>query len=285
MKRFITALLGLALLALVLTSEGSAQEPKLVAKSKQFDATWNAHNYDGIMAFFADDATVKLMPPPPDGGVHTGKEQVGNWVKSLLPGFHVDSIHFRQEGNVVKWLFTVHSDFFAQMGANPVTGEATAVFEKEKIKSFTPVFDNETIGKIVSRGFFAAFDKGMPLDALAEQFLSPDFVFRGPGMPPMDVAAYKQFGAAFRAGFPDLVHTFEDQVADGEKVVTRVTVTGTNNGEFQGMPATGKQVKFTGIAFDRIVNGKIKERWVEFDVTGLMQQLGAIPMPQAAMNK
>jgi steroid delta-isomerase-like uncharacterized protein len=171
------------------------------------------------------------------------------------------------------------------MGANPVTGEGTAVFEKDKIKSFTPVFDNATLGKLVARGFFQAFDKGMPLDAMGEQFLSPDFVFRGPGMPPMDLTAYKQFGATFRTGFPDLVHTIEDQIAEGEKVVTRVTVTGTNKGEFQGMPATGKQVKFTGIAIDRIVNGKVKERWVEFDVMGLMQQLGAIPMPQAAMNK
>jgi steroid delta-isomerase-like uncharacterized protein len=99
-------------------------------------------------------------------------------------------------------------------------------------------------------------------------------------MPPMDIASYQQFGAAFRVGFPDLVHNIEDQVAEGEKVVTRVTVTGTNKGQFQGMPATGKQVKFTGIAIDRVVNGKIKERWVDFDVMGLMQQLGAIPAPE-----
>jgi steroid delta-isomerase-like uncharacterized protein len=284
MKRFITATLGLALLALVLTTEGNAQEPKLVAKIKQFDAAWNAQNFDGAMAFFADDATMKLMPPPPDGGVYSGKQQIGDFMKGLLPGFHVESIHFRQEGNTVKWLFTVHSDYFGQMGVNPVTGEATAVFEKEKIKSFTPVFDNATSGKMVARGFFDAFDKGIALDAMGEQFLAPDFVFRGPSMPPMDVAAYKQFGASFRTGFPDLVHTIEDQIAEGEKVVTRVTVTGTNKGEFQGMPATGKQVKITGIAIDRVVNGKIKERWVEFDVMGLMQQLGAIPMPGQKSN-
>jgi steroid delta-isomerase-like uncharacterized protein len=284
MKRLITALLGLALLAVVLVSEGNAQEPKLVVKIKQFDAAWNANNFEAGMAFFADDATAKLLPPPPDGGVYTGKEQIGNWMKGLLPGFHVESIHFRQEGNTVKWLFTVHSDFFAQQGVNPVTGEATAVFEKDKIKTFTPVFDNKTVGKMAARGFFQAYDKGMPLDALAGQFLSPDFVFKGPSMPPMDITAYKQFGAAFREGFPDLAHTIEDQVAEGEMVATRVTFTGTNKGPFQGMPATGKQVKITGIAIDHVVNGKIKERWVDFDVMGLMQQLGAIPMPGQKTN-
>ena len=85
----------------------------------------------------------------------------------------------------------------------------------------------------------------------------------------------------YRNAFPDLHFTIDEQIAEGDKVVTRWTAHGTNKGELLGMPATDKSTTVTGIAVDRIANGKIAESWGIFDQFGMMQQLGVIPMPEA----
>ena len=100
-----------------------------------------------------------------------------------------------------------------------------------------------------------------------------------PGGPPMDVEQASGMAAMFYAAFPDLHTTFEDQIAEGDKVVARVTIRGTHQGEFQGIPATGKEVAFGGILIDHYQDGKVVEHWVQMDMMGLMQQLGAIPTP------
>jgi steroid delta-isomerase-like uncharacterized protein len=86
----------------------------------------------------------------------------------------------------------------------------------------------------------------------------------------------KQYVAALRAGFPDLRFTIEDQVAEGDTVVTRWTARGTHAGEFQGVPATGREIRITGTDIDRIVGGKVTECWAHLDELGLMRQLGVV---------
>ena len=80
-----------------------------------------------------------------------------------------------------------------------------------------------------------------------------------------------------RNGFPDIRITAEDFVAEGDKVVGRFDAEGTHNGEFFGVPASGKPVKVSGINIMRIADGKIAEHWVQYDIMGMMQQIGAIP--------
>lgn len=92
-------------------------------------------------------------------------------------------------------------------------------------------------------------------------------------------AHWKRQITAFRSAFPDLVATVEDQIAEGDTVVTRWSARGTHEGEFQGIPPTGHLVTMTGINIDRIVNGQLVERWATFDRLGMMQQLGVGPMP------
>jgi predicted ester cyclase len=82
----------------------------------------------------------------------------------------------------------------------------------------------------------------------------------------------------FRGAFPDIAHTIEDQVAEGDKVVTRLRAHATHKGELMGIPPTGEEVTIEGISIWRIANGKIKECWVNYDALGLLQQLGAIPV-------
>ena len=90
----------------------------------------------------------------------------------------------------------------------------------------------------------------------------------------------KQFAEAYISAFPDLHTTIEDQVAEGDKVVTRWTSYGTNTGSFFGQPATGKSAMIAGMSIDRIADGKIFESWDALDQLGMLQQLEMIP-PQA----
>ena len=85
---------------------------------------------------------------------------------------------------------------------------------------------------------------------------------------------WKQLTSMSYTGFPDTYTTFEDEMAVGDKVVVRYIVRATHKGNFMNIPATGKPVKYSGIAIFRIANGKIAEQWQEADVVGLMQQLG-----------
>jgi steroid delta-isomerase-like uncharacterized protein len=95
-------------------------------------------------------------------------------------------------------------------------------------------------------------------------------------------AAMKDFVTGFRAAFPDLHSTVEDQVAEGDKVVTRWTSRGTHRGAFNGIPPTGKPITLTGIVIDRIANGQYAETWFQADMLGMLQQLGVIPAPEQA---
>jgi hypothetical protein len=96
-----------------------------------------------------------------------------------------------------------------------------------------------------------------------------------PGAAP-GLAGTKQTLGMFHAVFSDLQVTVKDMIADGDKVVVRLTMTGTNTGEFMGLPPTGKQVTMNGIEMFRLADSKIVERWAEFDMMSLMQQLGAM---------
>ena len=79
------------------------------------------------------------------------------------------------------------------------------------------------------------------------------------------------------AGFPDLHVTIEDMIAEGDKVVARLTASGTQQGAFLGIPSTGKHATISDIEVVRIVNGKFVEIWVQADFLGLLQQLGVVP--------
>jgi predicted ester cyclase len=84
-----------------------------------------------------------------------------------------------------------------------------------------------------------------------------------------------------RAGFPDLHFSVEEQIAEGDKVLTRFEWTGTHRGEFLGVPATGRFVNVWGMVIDRLQGGRIKDTRIIMDSLGLMMQLGVFPPPRA----
>jgi steroid delta-isomerase-like uncharacterized protein len=131
--------------------------------------------------------------------------------------------------------------------------------------------------KATIRGFFDAFNRG-DLDACAALCV-PDYTYYQPGRPPLDVEGYRAIGAMFLKAFPDGHDTVEEQLGEGDRVATRTTYRGTHRGELMGIPPTGKEVVLTAMVFDRLVNGKIRERRVLVDQFGLLQQIGMIPTP------
>jgi len=120
--------------------------------------------------------------------------------------------------------------------------------------------------------------------ALIDEFF-PDCVYHGPAVGELRGEAYKQFLAAVLTAFPDGRWMVEDQVAEGDKVVTRWSFTGIHRGNLMGIAPTGKQVTTSGVMIDRIVGGKIAEEWEEYDALGMMQQLGAVPSMGKAQDK
>ena len=118
--------------------------------------------------------------------------------------------------------------------------------------------------------------------AIADEIFATDYINHDPALPDVtDLEGLKGFVVVSRMAFPDFHHTSEDLVAEGDKVARRVTVTATHQGEFMGIPATGRQVTWTGIIISRITDGKIVEEWWNYDALALMQQLGAMPPTRA----
>ena len=113
-----------------------------------------------------------------------------------------------------------------------------------------------------------------------DDYVAADVVWHDPppGLAP-GMEGFKQFFPMLYAAFPDWHATIEDVIAEGDKVVHRISGHGTHKGEWMGIAATGKHVTTTGILIYRIDNGKIVEEWLQYDVLGVMQQLGAIPAP------
>ena len=123
-------------------------------------------------------------------------------------------------------------------------------------------FIQETIneGKIDSAAQFVWED-------VVEQVPFPG---QGPGL-----EGLKDVLRGMRTAFPDLHFGVEEQIAEGDKVLTRFEWTGTHRGEFLGVPATGRPVKVWGMVIDRLQDGRIKDTRIIMDIFGLMMQLGA----------
>jgi steroid delta-isomerase-like uncharacterized protein len=136
---------------------------------------------------------------------------------------------------------------------------------------------------IIRRLFEEAFGQGNL--TVLDEIIAPNQVNGGPGaLPgmPSGPEGTKMLITAYRNAFPDLHFTIDEQIAEGNTVVTRWTAHGTHNGELAGLPPTGKPATIVGMGVDRVENGKIVESWGLFDQFGMLQQLGLIPASSQA---
>jgi steroid delta-isomerase-like uncharacterized protein len=136
--------------------------------------------------------------------------------------------------------------------------------------------------KAAARKVFEAFSTG-DVDSL-DDVVAADAVDHDTQNPRASegLEGLKKQIAMYREAFPDLRITVEDQIAEGDMVVTRWTGTGTHQGDGLGVPASGKSTTVTGIGIDRFEGGMIVEVWGNWDTLGLLQQIGAVPEAQAA---
>jgi steroid delta-isomerase-like uncharacterized protein len=146
-----------------------------------------------------------------------------------------------------------------------------------------PTAEEETRNKASARRFYEdVWNKGNV--ALIDELVAPQHVQHDPNNPNTapGPAGIRQLVSLYRSAFPDAHFTIEDILAAGDKVVVRVTATGTQERALPGVPATGKRVSATGISITRYKDGKAAETWIVFDFLGMFQQLGVVPVPESA---
>jgi predicted ester cyclase len=133
------------------------------------------------------------------------------------------------------------------------------------------------MNKALLRRFYEEIDKGN-VDAL-DELAAVDYLDHNPppfpGLRP-GREGLKQAFKLFMAATPGY-HRIEDQIAEGDKVVTRLTSFGKHEGDLPGAPRTGNDMKMTSITIHRIADGKLAEKWAEKDVLGFLQQIGVMP--------
>ena len=136
--------------------------------------------------------------------------------------------------------------------------------------------------KALVRRWFAETDRGNL--AVIDELLPPEYLDHNPPIPglPRGREGVRQSNRLARAAFPDAVHEIEEQVAEGDRVLTRVRTRATFLGAFLGYAPTGKVIEVRGVSVHRIADGQLVEHWAQADAAGFMAQLGP-PPPAAAV--
>jgi steroid delta-isomerase-like uncharacterized protein len=126
------------------------------------------------------------------------------------------------------------------------------------------------IEEVWNQGKLSAIDELIASNAIYHDPNVPGGSFTGPD-------GLKQFVTIYRTAFPDVRIRVDDQIADGDKVVTRWTATGTHKGDLMGIAPTNKFATVAGVDIELFQNGKVVESWASYDMFGMMQQLGVVP--------
>jgi steroid delta-isomerase-like uncharacterized protein len=138
--------------------------------------------------------------------------------------------------------------------------------------------DSEDSKAVVQRFYRELWTEGKL--EVADQLFHPDFVGHAPGgNVTRGPAGVKQLVSEWRIGVPDMELEIHSQHAEGSRCTTRFTGRGTHLGPWLGLPASGKEITLSGIAITRVVDGVVVSDWGEFDIMGLLQQLGIIERP------
>ena len=129
--------------------------------------------------------------------------------------------------------------------------------------------------KAIVLRWFAELDRGN-LDVV-DELIADDYVDHNPALPnlPAGREGVRRYVRILKAAFPDAAHTIEDVIAEGDKVMTRVTARGTFLGECIGYQPNGNVIEISGIAVHRVEHGRLVEHWAHADLAGFMHQIGA----------
>jgi steroid delta-isomerase-like uncharacterized protein len=132
--------------------------------------------------------------------------------------------------------------------------------------------DNATILDRINEEAFNRGDVNVLDELVADDFVEHDPM---PGTPP-DREGFKAMIRGLHAAFPDFHTEVEDQIVAGDKVVERWSCTGTQEGEFMGLPPTNRHVEIHGMDISRLADGRLVEHWTQIDMMSMLQQLGVM---------
>ena len=125
--------------------------------------------------------------------------------------------------------------------------------------------------------YFQEMDRGN-IDVV-DELIAEDYIDHNPALPGIGPGreGTRQYMQMLKTAFPDASHTIDDIIAEGDKVMTRVTARGTFLGECMGYQPNGQIIEISGIAVHRVENGRLVEHWAHADIAGFMRQIGAAP--------
>jgi len=246
-----------------------------------------------IMNLWTEDG-VRMPPNEPTA---IGRASIEAQYRAMLDQFTTDlRVHSEETEVFGDWAhsrWTCSGVFAPKAGGEPIRGEFKCVdiFRRQQDGTWKMVLhiwnSNELLPALeTNKALFRRWGvEGMNKGniALFDEIYG-DCVYHAPAIGELKREAFKQWVASTFSAFPDGHYTIEDQVAEGDKVATRWTLTATHRGELMGMAPTGRRVTTSGMSIDRIVDGKIVEEREEWDTFGWMQQLGA-GTESAAANK
>jgi len=145
-----------------------------------------------------------------------------------------------------------------------------AMAELEEFKAQAAV--EEQNKNVVKRYWNGKWNERRP--EILDELQTPDVVYHGYPYQMNGIEEYKQVYSVFASAFHDTQLTIEELIAEGDKVMTRVTTSGIHKGELMGIPPTGNKVTWTQFTVFRLIDGKIAEEWEVLNELGMMQQLG-----------
>lgn len=149
--------------------------------------------------------------------------------------------------------------------------DKAAMAELEKLKAQNAV---EEQNKAVILRWFSEVNKNNFESLYEELFAADSQQYIPPNAEPLSFSDYKPMAQQIYDAFPEITHTVDDIFAEGDRVVAKIIVHTVHDGEFFGVPATGKNLEWTSIAVFQLSEGKIRARWEIADILGIMQQLG-----------
>ena len=281
------------LIALLLLAPAAARAEDPVKIAQTFEAHWAAGKLAAAVELFTDDAELRVVFDTPPAGldkiipdaVFSGKEGVSAFLGIAAGGLQIQSTDWKGDGLHVTWTSKAKSDAMRRLGIVEAEQIKEAWLRGDRIRRFTITYAPATAAiairsipsanKAAVRRYHAELNRKN--FAVLDEIVAPNLIQHtimpiGPGL-----KGLKDFYAAYRKAFPDFQFTLDDVLADGDKVMIRMTIRATHRGDFMGVKATGKPITFTKMSIFRMFNGKILEHWDQADRLTLLQQIGVVP--------
>ena len=256
----------------------SKTETNKAVLQRVFDDLFNGHKVDAIAEIYHQDFVSHHFGYPDSGDIEAQKRMVAS-IDKTIPDYHEHLQEMVVEGDLAacRWISTGTFNEWDVTLRTPCLSlyrfQDGKIIEQWLSFSESP---QELINKAIVQRVATTLNKG-DLAAFRELH-APDFRYYGPtGGKPLTRNELTELNRQFRAAFPDLSVTIEDIIADGDKVAARIGWRGSHQGDYQGIPPTGKKMTSETMVLIRLAEGKIVEGREQFDELSFRQQLGADP--------